>query len=390
MGTHFCHTESTMKTLLFIPLTLVLAASSEYRLYTAAKRASQNNDGKAESVLFAKMEKQRSLDKDSITILNWWDRRKDWVQGDFLGPFQKTEKLPDQCGGCYFTNDRSQEKTADALLVDETRWLFSRSPTNTDNGYERSQPDLIDRNADQYWIVWFREAASKGLNKIEKLNGPIDSAFNLTTSYRRDADIPRVFGTANKAILRARYREVVETDENGDEQIKYIKLQTGEENIAAIMNQKKENSASTTWLVSNCDETRGASMRLEFAQRLIQAGLSFDGYGQCFNNTLLENSLGQGLVPVVYGTLKEDVEAVAPPNSYIHVDDFDSPKALVNYLDYLAKNQTAYEEYHQWRLTEPTNLDEYQPLSTDTEMTCGICKELRKRRQAGNPKRTYK
>jgi len=220
---------------------------------------------------------------------------------------------------------------------------------------------------------------------------------------------------------------VVETDENGDEQIKYIKLQTGEENIAAIMNQKKENSASTTWLVSNCDETRGASMRLEFAQRLIQAGLSFDGYGQCFNNTLLENpwsssngpgvltkykfylafensihcrdylsekfwrnSLGQGLVPVVYGTLKEDVEAVAPPNSYIHVDDFDSPKALVNYLDYLAENQTAYEEYHQWRLTEPTNLDEYQPLSTDAEMTCGICKELRKRRQAGNPKRTYK
>ena len=106
---------------------LVLAASSEYRLYTAAKRASQNNDGKAEAVLFAKMEKKRTLDKDSITILNWWDRRKDWVQGDFLGPFQKTEKLPDQCGGCYFTNDRSQEKTADALLVDETRWLFSRS-----------------------------------------------------------------------------------------------------------------------------------------------------------------------------------------------------------------------------------------------------------------------
>ena len=78
------------------------------------------------------------------------------------------------------------------------------SATNTDNGYERSQPDLIDRNTDQYWIVWFREAASKGLNKIEKLNGPIDRAFNLTTSYRRDSDIPRVFGTANKAILRVR------------------------------------------------------------------------------------------------------------------------------------------------------------------------------------------
>ena len=187
----------------------------------------------------------------------------------------------------------------------------------------------------------------------------------------------------------------------------YTEVETGEENIAKIMSQKSTEGATTTWLVSNCDQTRSASMRFEFAQRLVQAGLSFDGYGQCFNNTLLHspwntsngepgylskylfylafensihcrdylsekfwrNSLGQGLVPVVYGTLKADVDAVAPSHSYIHVDDFESPKALVDYLDYLARNQTAYEEYHHWRLAEPTNLSEYQPSHTDGKYT---------------------
>ena len=44
---------------------------------------------------------------------------------------------------------------------------------------------------------------------------------------------------------------------------------------------------------------------------------------------------------------------MAPPNSYIHVEDFDTPHELAKYLDYLDKNETAYAEYHQWRAMEP-------------------------------------
>jgi len=43
------------------------------------------------------------------------------------------------------------------------------------------------------------------------------------------------------------------------------------------------------------------------------------------------------------------VEAVAPPNSYIHAEKFETPEELVGYLDYLDSNDTAYMEYHQWR-----------------------------------------
>jgi len=44
---------------------------------------------------------------------------------------------------------------------------------------------------------------------------------------------------------------------------------------------------------------------------------------------------------------------IAPPNSYIHVEDFATPKDLVEYLDYLDKNDTAYYQYHEWRNLYP-------------------------------------
>lgn len=56
------------------------------------------------------------------------------------------------------------------------------------------------------------------------------------------------------------------------------------------------------------------------------------------------------MVPVVLGTIREDYLALAPPNSYIHVDDFPTIKALTDYLLYLDKNDTAYATYMAWKL----------------------------------------
>ena len=47
------------------------------------------------------------------------------------------------------------------------------------------------------------------------------------------------------------------------------------------------------------------------------------------------NSFGANLVPVVFGPKMDDVLAIAPPNSFIHAEAFNSPKELVRYLDYL-------------------------------------------------------
>ena len=49
------------------------------------------------------------------------------------------------------------------------------------------------------------------------------------------------------------------------------------------------------------------------------------------------------------GKSERDYRKLLPPRSYINVEDFDSPQDLAEYLQYLAKNRTAYNQYHAWR-----------------------------------------
>lgn len=51
------------------------------------------------------------------------------------------------------------------------------------------------------------------------------------------------------------------------------------------------------------------------------------------------------------GGRPEDYARAAPPHSYIHVDDFASPKELARYLEVLDSNDTLYNEYFAWKGT---------------------------------------
>ena len=63
------------------------------------------------------------------------------------------------------------------------------------------------------------------------------------------------------------------------------------------------------------------------------------------------------MVPVVLGTTVSHYEKIAPPNSFIHVDNFTSPKALADYLHYLGNEIS-------WRVT----IVFYQLFMTPTEL----------------------
>ncbi|XP_035691978.1 alpha-(1,3)-fucosyltransferase 7-like [Branchiostoma floridae] len=82
------------------------------------------------------------------------------------------------------------------------------------------------------------------------------------------------------------------------------------------------------------------------------------------------NSLDYDVVPVVLGAQKGDYERVAPPNSFIHVDDFGSPEALANYLKYLDQNDDEYNRYFAWKTAPPKNLPDYE------SRFCEVCKKL--------------
>ncbi|VDD78257.1 unnamed protein product [Mesocestoides corti] len=64
---------------------------------------------------------------------------------------------------------------------------------------------------------------------------------------------------------------------------------------------------------------------------------------------LFKNALRHNMVPIVMGGSPDDYFNLAPPNSYIHVDDFASPGHLAAYLRYLDRNDTAYASYFAWK-----------------------------------------
>lgn len=193
------------------------------------------------------------------------------------------------------------------------------------------------------------------------------------------------------------------------------------------------------------DTTPGAIARFDYATGLIKKGLKVDAYGKCFKdfkrdhqihaleaalqnegkesgrvkqpwNQIIplvnqykfyldfengihckdylsekfwRNSLMAYMVPVIFGTHKSDCLALAPKNSFIHVDDFKTQDELIDYLNYLNYNDTAYMSYHQWRVT--TKVDTTQPPENHSRRRiCGTCKMLKAKQAENYPIRMIK
>ena len=55
------------------------------------------------------------------------------------------------------------------------------------------------------------------------------------------------------------------------------------------------------------------------------------------------------LVPIVMGAHPLDYAALAPPNSFIHVDWFSGPQSLAKYLLELDRDDARYNKYFAWK-----------------------------------------
>ena len=227
------------------------------------------------------------------------------------------------------------------------------------------------------------------------LNSPdppfrIDGLFNLTFHYRTDADVYAPYGSIN--LLLRELKKAGETD------------------VEALLEKKRNSNKIAAWAVSNC-----YSKRIEYAQSLKKAGLKVDFFGRCFGGREIgggryteslyaelshykfyfafENSLTckdyitekfwfnglrSGAVPIVWGPGKEDILKVAPTKSFIHSSDFASPEELVDYLQHLINNETAYAEYHEWRtwIQHPERIEErlrMENRDNDLRSYCKLC-----------------
>ena len=200
------------------------------------------------------------------------------------------------------------------------------------------------RPPNQAWVYFILESPAHSPDARQ-----YGGLFNWTMTYRRDSDIYFPYGF-------------------------FTPLQADDEKPQAFRDYSVGKDKLIVWTVSNC-----AGKRLSYVNKLRQF-VQVDIFGGCSRGDCARNSgdctkllqsykfqlafentecldyvtekywgspLENGIVPIVMGGA--DYKKIAIPGSYINVLDFPSVKALADYLLYLDKNSTTYNEYFSWK-----------------------------------------
>lgn len=245
----------------------------------------------------------------------------------------KHQKCP--VNRCTVTDDRSLGRDADAVML-----------------HHSGARPWTKRPPHQVWILYMLESPyhTPGLQGVKDV-------FNWTATYRHDSTIV------------APYEKFVPFNPS---------VQTIPQNKSYAIGKTKK----VAWFVSNCGGRNG---RREYATELSKY-ISVDIYGACgplkcprhnskkcfdmldkdykfylaFENSncrdyitekFFVNGLQHDVIPIVMGAAPEDYKRAAPPHSFIHVDEFESPQALAEYLHKLDTNDDLFNEYFQWKGT---------------------------------------
>ena len=90
------------------------------------------------------------------------------------------------------------------------------------------------------------------------------------------------------------------------------------------------------------------------------------------------NALHNGVVPIAMGASMEEYAAIAPPNSFLHVDQFGSPADLAEYLKVLDRDDNLYNDFFRWQT---------QGEWVRTRFFCRVCSMLHYHQEQGPSKR---
>ena len=265
---------------------------------------------------------------------------------------------------CIITSDRKFENKSSAIMF-HMRNLGANSI-------------LPKRNYNQHWIFVIYESPihtyNVGLPRYRY-------AFNKTFTYRTDSDFYDPYG---HVVTKHNITSTV------------------------VPPDARKRTKLILWYVSNC----APKTRMTYAKELSKY-VRVDIFGRCgkadpcretkcVKATKLKykfylafesgrckdyitekfwQSLRDGVVPIAFGPRMADYEKVAPPHSFIHVDNFTSPKQLGDYIKYLDKNDQAYYKYHMWRNKHDV-IGSFK--ETDFKALCKLCSELHKTTYAQN------
>ncbi|KAL0841284.1 hypothetical protein ABMA28_015001 [Loxostege sticticalis] len=340
----------------------------------------------------------------NLTIERYYDRRKYWVTSNL--------------GSILFKNQpikySQQNRTFTVLVWSHPWWtqennsLFMCSVNNcvfTDKyelinkvdavvvtTYQGRIPWVHVRKRSQRWVFLSSESPVNTFVRAERkfsLLAPMANVFNWSMTYRSDSDVPIPYGRTvplTEAMMH--------------------KISTRPITKVIPYWDYKQKDVLAVAMISNC----GVAERLNYINEL-QKYIKVDLFGRCatttemrygcppyadcpklrnylfflaFENTgcrqyitekVFHNAFAKGAIPVVMGAPLADYEKLLPPNSFLHVNSFNSPRELAMEIIHLSTNDDYLETYHKWRqYFEITN--EHGNFGNKLHDLCRLCEAL--------------
>ncbi|XP_006266179.3 alpha-(1,3)-fucosyltransferase 4 [Alligator mississippiensis] len=282
------------------------------------------------------------------TVLLWWE------------PFGRSQRLPDcrlrfNISGCSLSAERRRYAEAAAVLFHHRDLVR--------HGRGQLPPGAPQRPPGQRW-VWMNFESPSNSPGLRGWGG----LFNWTMSYRLDSDVFVPYGALRAARAQGPGRLV-----------------------------PPRKTKLVAWVISHWNEEHA---RVRY-YRQLQKYLPVDVYGAqglalkeggvvgtvseykfylAFENSqhtdyitekLWRNAFEAGAVPVVLGPRRANYELFVPPDSFIHVDDFSSPRKLAVYLKFLDRNPQSYRRYFAWREKYDVHIASFWD-----EHYCRVCEAL--------------
>lgn len=297
------------------------------------------------------------------TILRWTQYYgKPWVVPSGATIFQDLDCAESRC---ILTDNRTLINESDAILI-------HMRDIQTPNQLPKY------RQSHQRWVFYLLESPYHTDINLTLFNG----IFNWTSTYSSESDIPSPYGSF-------RY---FSPDEYGNH------------SSLNVYEQYPGKTRTAAWFVTNCKAHNGRQEYVEDLQKYVPV----DVYGNCgqfkcrdrekcldmlrrkykfyiaFENSncreyitekLWYNAFDNDIVPIVLGASKEDYKRVAPPGSFIHVDDFKSAHDLVRYLRILHKDKRLYRQYFKWQ-TLGKSVTEINMDPMKSQFWCNLCEAL--------------
>ena len=296
-------------------------------------------------------------------------------------------KQPSDCGSlrCEMVSNRSERpiESYDAIVV-----IF-------DDKFAPIDPmELIEfqsesNNTNQKFVFYTRKSLTSLLASYQNLS-EFAGVFNWTMTYRRDSDIPLLYGR----IVPEEFTFF--SPEDVQRHIERARQSFRSVRSSPSIPKDNKDQAIVAWMVSDdCDTTSQRELYVKELRNYIEV----DVYGGCGNLTgsydillqsnyykfylSFENSIcpdyvtetffktmDRNVVPIVYGGA--DYTQYAPIHSYIDAGQF-RPEELASYLKILDANDTLYGEYFWWK-------DHYRVMYSADNMWrdsyCDLCQKL--------------